>query len=103
MPGYFAGELARVAFFSGVEFAIGAKCIAPLWRLLDGLTEQDWTDAIDMTDAQVAIADARTVICVSDVSRFHTSPMCSASHFRWPSVGGGAVRRGVRRPVNVPR
>jgi hypothetical protein len=57
--GYFAGELARVAFFAGVEFAIGAKRIAPLWRLLSGITAQDWTDAIDMAGAQVAVADYR--------------------------------------------
>src|SRR5207248_10832169 len=57
--GYFAGELARVAFFSGVEFAIGAKRIAPLWRLLDGITEADWIDAIDIHGAQVAVADYR--------------------------------------------
>jgi hypothetical protein len=59
--GYFAGELARVAFFAGVEFAIGAKRIAPLWRLLDGLNAEDWADAIDMTGAQVAVADYRPV------------------------------------------
>lgn len=59
--GYFAGELARVAFFAGVEFAIGAKRIAPLWRLLDGLTDDSWTDAIDMAGAQVAVADYRPV------------------------------------------
>lgn len=52
--GYFAGELARVAFFAEVEFAIGAKRIAPLWRLLDSISEDDWTDAIDMDGAQVA-------------------------------------------------
>ena len=40
----------------GVEFAIGARRIAPLWRILDGLAETDWTDAIDMTGAQVAVA-----------------------------------------------
>jgi hypothetical protein len=57
--GYFAGELARVAFFSGVEFAIGAKRIAPLWRLLAGVKETDWTDAMDMHGAQVAVADYR--------------------------------------------
>jgi len=57
--GYFAGELARVALFAGVEFAIGAKRIAPLWRLLSGITEDDWTDAIDMDHAQVAVADYR--------------------------------------------
>ena len=55
--GYFAGELARAALLAGVEFAIGAKRIAPLWRLLDGLTEDAWTDAIDMPAAQVAGAD----------------------------------------------
>ncbi len=44
-----------------MEFAIGAKRIAPLWRLLDGITETDWTDAIDMDGAQVAVADYRPV------------------------------------------
>jgi hypothetical protein len=57
--GYFAGELARVAFLEGVEFAIGAKRIAPLWRLLEGIAQTDWTDAIEMPGAQVAIADYR--------------------------------------------
>ncbi len=37
--GYFAGALARAALFADVEFAIGAKRIAPLWRLLDGVRE----------------------------------------------------------------
>jgi hypothetical protein len=55
--GYFAGQLARAALGSDVEFAIGAKRIAPLWRLLSGLTETDWVDAIDMPGAQVAVAD----------------------------------------------
>jgi hypothetical protein len=57
--GYFAGELARVAFLAGAEFAIGAKRIAPMWRLLDGISEQDWAEAIDMPGAQVAVADYR--------------------------------------------
>jgi len=55
--GYFAGQLARAALFTDIEFAIGARRIAPLWRLLDGLAEGDWTDAIDMPTAQVAVAD----------------------------------------------
>lgn len=55
--GYFAGELARAALFAEVEFAIGAKRIAPLWRILDGVAETDWVDAIDMDRAQVAVAD----------------------------------------------
>jgi hypothetical protein len=55
--GYFAGQLARAALFAGVQFAIGARRIAPLWRLLDTVPTDGWTDAIDMTDAQVAVAD----------------------------------------------
>jgi hypothetical protein len=55
--GYFAGQLARAAMVAGVGFAIGAKRIAPLWRILAGVAEDDWTDAIDMDGAQVAVAD----------------------------------------------
>ncbi|MGH3831434.1 MAG: transposase [Pseudonocardiaceae bacterium] len=55
--GYFAGALARAAMVAGVEFAIGAKRIAPLWRLLTGLVETDWTDASDMPGARVAVTD----------------------------------------------
>ncbi len=55
--GYFAGQLARAALAAGVEFAIGAKRIAPLWRILDGVAEGDWVEAIDMDGAQVAVAD----------------------------------------------
>ncbi|HEY5857308.1 MAG TPA: IS1380 family transposase, partial [Aldersonia sp.] len=57
--GYFAGTLARAAHAAGVGFAIGAKRIAPLWRMLDGIAETDWRAAIDMHDAQVAVADYR--------------------------------------------
>lgn len=32
--GYFGGELARAAHAEGIGFAIGAKRIAPLWRML---------------------------------------------------------------------
>ncbi len=35
--GYFAGALARVAHEAHIGFAIGAKRIAPLWRLLAGI------------------------------------------------------------------
>jgi hypothetical protein len=55
--GYFAGQLARAALFAGVEFAIGAKRIAPLWRILDGVAQTAWVDAIDMPGAQVAVAE----------------------------------------------
>jgi len=54
--GYF-GDLARAAAAEDVRYAIGAKRIAPLWRLLSGIDEDAWTDAIDMTGAQVTVAD----------------------------------------------
>jgi Transposase DDE domain group 1 len=57
--GYFAVDLAVAAHREGVRFAIGAKRIAPLWRLLDGIAETDWTPAIEMSGAQVATADYR--------------------------------------------
>ncbi len=54
--GYFAGELARTARAEQARFAIGAKRSAPLWRLLSGIAEQQWTDVIEMHGAQVAVA-----------------------------------------------
>ena len=55
--GYFAGQLARAAHDEHISFAIGAKRIAPLWRLLAGIADDDWHDAIDMDGAQVAVAE----------------------------------------------
>lgn len=55
--GYFAGRLARACLFADVEFAIGARRTAPLWRILDSVAADGWTDAVDMTAAQVAVAD----------------------------------------------
>ncbi len=55
--GYFAGQLARAAHDEHISSAIGAKRIAPLWRLLAGLAEDAWHDAIDMDGAQVAVAE----------------------------------------------
>lgn len=55
--GYFAGQLARAAHEARISFAIGAKRIAPLWRLLAGIAEQDWHEAIEMDGAQVAVAE----------------------------------------------
>ena len=54
--GYFAGQLARAAHDEKIAFAIGAKRIAPLWRLLAGIPEHAWHDAIEMDNAQVAVA-----------------------------------------------
>jgi hypothetical protein len=58
---YFAGSWLVSRFFANVEFAIGAKRIAPLWRLLSGISETGWADAIDMDGAQVAVADDQPV------------------------------------------
>jgi hypothetical protein len=55
--GYFAGQLARAAHDAHIAFAIGARRIAPLWRLLDGIAEDAWHDAIGMDYAQVAVAE----------------------------------------------
>ena len=55
--GYFAGQLARAAHEEKIAFAIGAKRIAPLWRLLAGVADDDWHDAIEMDGAQVAVAE----------------------------------------------
>ncbi len=55
--GYFAGQLARAAHDEHIAFAIGAKRIAPLWRLLAGIAEDAWHDAIDMDGAQIAVAE----------------------------------------------
>ena len=57
--GYFAGQLARAAHDERIAFAIGARRIAPLWRLLAGIADDDWRDAIEMGHAQVAVADYR--------------------------------------------
>jgi hypothetical protein len=54
--GYFAGQLARAAHDEHISFAIGAKRIAPLWRLLAGIADDDWHEAIGMDNAQVAVA-----------------------------------------------
>ena len=55
--GYFAGQLARAAHDAHISFAIGAKRIAPLWRLLAGIAEDAWHDATGMDGAQIAVAE----------------------------------------------
>jgi len=54
--GYFAGQLARAAAAEGMVFAIGAKRIGSMWKALGGIPEDAWHDAIDMTNAQVAVS-----------------------------------------------
>jgi hypothetical protein len=55
--GYFAGDLARECLAQQVEFAIGAKRIAPLWRCLSGIDDGSWVPAIGMDDTDLAVAD----------------------------------------------
>ncbi len=55
--GYFAGALARAAHDEHIAFAIGARRIAPLWRLLAGIAGDAWHDATEMEGAQVAVAE----------------------------------------------
>jgi hypothetical protein len=55
--GYFAGQLARAAHDAQIRLAIGARRIAPLWRLLTGIPADAWYDAIEMDNAQVAVAE----------------------------------------------
>ena len=43
--GYFAVDLAIAAHRQGVKFAIGTKRLAPLWALLDDISESDRTEA----------------------------------------------------------
>ena len=57
MPGTSPGQLARAAHHEKIAFAIGAKRIAPLWRLLDGIAGVDLHDAIEMGNAQVAVGE----------------------------------------------
>lgn len=57
--GYFAGELALAAHALGVRFAIGAKRMAKLWRLLCGIPADAWTPAIGMDGAEVAVSGHR--------------------------------------------
>jgi hypothetical protein len=45
-------EATRGAHDEDIAFAIGARRIAPLWRLLDGIADHDWHDAIEMENAQ---------------------------------------------------
>ena len=52
-----AGAAARAVHDAHLSFAIGAKRIAPLWRLLAGIAEDDWHDATGMGNAQVAVAE----------------------------------------------
>lgn len=57
--GYSAGHLARAAAAEVMEFAIGAKRITSMWRVLAGIADDAWRDAIEMDGAQVAVSPTR--------------------------------------------
>ncbi|SNQ49786.1 hypothetical protein FRACA_3730001 [Frankia canadensis] len=56
--GFFTGELARAAVAAGVDFAIAAPRNSALWRAYAAVEENAWTDARDMTGAQVAASSS---------------------------------------------
>ncbi|TFE29144.1 hypothetical protein E0F15_14065 [Frankia sp. B2] len=55
--GFFTGDLARTAVATGVDFAIAAPPNSAFWRAYAAVEETCWTDARDMTGAQVATSD----------------------------------------------
>lgn len=55
--GYFAGELARACTERGIDFAIGAKRTAPVFRAATAAGEHEWVPAIGMEDTEVAVVD----------------------------------------------
>jgi hypothetical protein len=55
--GYFAAELAHTALGLGCDFAIAARRNPALWRAAACVGEQEWSPAIGMTGAQVAVVD----------------------------------------------
>jgi hypothetical protein len=64
--GYLAGQLARAARDGHNAFAVSARRIAPLRRLLDGVAEDDWREAAGTDAAQAAVADYRSGWCPAD-------------------------------------
>ncbi|CAI7976114.1 Tnp_DDE_dom domain-containing protein [Frankia sp. Hr75.2] len=52
--GFFTGDLARAAVTAGADFAVAAPRNSALWRAYAAVPEKAWTDARDMTGAQVA-------------------------------------------------
>ena len=94
MPATSPGNSPGVAHLEGIAFAIGAKRIAPLWRLLSGIGEDDWTDAIDMDDAQVAVADYRPAWWPSATGCFFWKTLSKRTRIVGSSMAFG-VRYGV--------
>lgn len=55
--GYFTKDLAHAVLDAGCDFAFGANRNPATWRLLASVTEDEWTSALGMDNAQVAVAD----------------------------------------------
>jgi hypothetical protein len=55
--GYFAAELAHTAIGLGCDFAVAAKRNPAMWRAAAGVPEHEWSPAIGMSGAQVAVSD----------------------------------------------
>jgi hypothetical protein len=55
--GYFAKEIAWAAVGNGCDFSLGVTRNKAAWRAAAAIPEQEWTAAIRMRGAQVAVAD----------------------------------------------
>jgi hypothetical protein len=55
--GYFAGQIARECLYRGIQFAIGAKRNAAVWRAARAIAEHAWVPAIGMEHAEIAVCD----------------------------------------------
>ncbi len=55
--GYFAAEFAHTAVGLGCDFAVAAKRNPAMWRAAAAVSEQDWSAAMGMPGAQVAVSD----------------------------------------------
>jgi hypothetical protein len=55
--GYFAKEIAWAAVDNGCDFSLGVTRNAAAWRAAAAVADHEWTAAIGMKGAQVAVAD----------------------------------------------
>ena len=55
--GYYAGKVAQKIVARGGLFRLGVPRGTALWRAVTGVHEDDWIDAVDYPDAQVALLD----------------------------------------------
>jgi hypothetical protein len=55
--GYYAGKVARKIVARGGLFRLGVPRGTALWRAVAAVHDDDWTDAVDYPDAQVALLD----------------------------------------------